>query len=515
MTMTASSETPGRAHRALRSLGVLLAAGCLLCGGACRSTSLNVTEDLELQQGLRARGLDPASVTVPWRLSAEMRLWVHHAVPDNLGNEERLQRLLSALLGSDGLALVYKAGTTATAQEVFASHQANCLAFTSIFVGMAREVGVPVFYLDVGDIEKFERDGNLVVESGHITAGYGSGTQLRILEFTPIATPSYRQIHRISDQTAVALYYSNRGAELLRGGSDGEALGWLQKAVALDPELARGWINYGVALRRTGNAAGAEAAYRKALEDDPSSVAAYQNLAALLFVGGRAREAGELMALSGKLDSRNPFNYLALGDVSLGQGRIDEARHFYRKAQHLEGAAADADAALGQLALATGDRREARRWLHKAVSRDSANDRVQRLAAQLGEKIPRPAPVAHQQSGPRERQQPAKPESGPGTPGIPGTTARATAAPEAAVPQRAAPSDADRRAVKELSPLADPLRPAGASTPAAERANPPAAAPPAPAAPAAPATPAAPTAPPAVLAPDPRPPVPPPSGAAA
>ena len=66
----------------------------------------------------------------------------------------------------------------------------------------------------------------------------------------------------------------------------------------------------------------------------------------------------------------------------------------------------------------TRPRREARRWLHKAVSRDSANDRVQRLAAQLGEKIPRPAPVARKQSASRDREAPAKPESGPGTAAI-------------------------------------------------------------------------------------------------
>jgi tetratricopeptide (TPR) repeat protein len=506
MTMTASSETRRRDRRFLGVLGFLLAAGCLLCAGACRSTSLNVAEDLELQQGLRARGIDPASVTVPWRLNAEMRQWVHHAVPDNLGNDERLQRLLSALLGSDGLALVYKAGTTATAQEVFATHQANCLAFTSIFVGMAREVGVPVFYLEVGDFEKFERAGNLVVESDHVTAGYGSGSQLRILEFTPIAKPNYHLLHRIADKTAIALYYSNRGAELLRGGDDAAALVWLQKAVVLDPELARAWINYGVAMRRTGDAAGAEAAYRKALEDDPAAVAAYQNLAALLFVAGRAREASELMALSSKLDSRNPFNYLALGDVSLGQGRIEEARGFYRKAQRLEGAAADADAALGQLALAAGDRREARRWLHKAVSRDSANDRVQRLAAQLGEKIPRPAPVAHQQPGSRERQAPAKPESGPGT-------ATLAMPPAATPPPRAAAAGASRPAAAPASPLADPLRPAGVQGNAADRPAP--APPPAPAAPAAPPeTPETPETP-EIIGPDARPPVPPPSGAAA
>jgi len=486
MTMTLT-------YRCLRCLAVLLAGGCLLAGGACRSTSLNVAEEFELQRGLRAHGLDPASITVPWRLSAEMRQWVHHAVPDNLGNEERLKRLLSALLGSDGLALVYKAGTTGTAQEVFASHQANCLAFTGIFVGMAREVGVPVFYLEVGDIEKFEREGNLVVASDHVTAGYGSGSQLRILEFTPIATPSYRQLHRIADETAIALYYSNRGAELLRSGSDRESLGWLQKAVALDPELARAWINYGVALRRTGNPAGAEAAYRKALEDDPASVAAYQNLAALLFVAGRGREAGELMALSGKLDSRNPFNYLSLGDVSLGEGRVEEARRFYRKAQRLAGAAADADAALGQVALATGDRREARRWLHKAASRDSGNDRVQRLAAQLGEKIARPAPVARQQPGPRDRQPPAAPESGPGKAAIAtGATATGAAAPGAAAPGAGAAGAAATGAAATGAaapgaaapvPLVEPLRPAGVPGTAAGPAPPPAAPPPPPAPP--------------------------------
>ncbi|MBV8199744.1 MAG: hypothetical protein JOZ15_03880, partial [Acidobacteria bacterium] len=208
MTVTASIR---------RVVAAICAAACLAGGAAaCRSASPRASEEVELRRELRARGLDPAAVIVPWQLSSEMRQWVHRQVPDNLAAEDRLQRLLSALLGSEGLALEYQAGTTGTAQEVFASHRANCLGFTSIFVGMARELGVDVFYLDVGDLEKFEREGNLVVESGHITAGYGMASMLRILEFTPVAKPNYRQIRRVSDRTAIALYYSNRGAELLR-----------------------------------------------------------------------------------------------------------------------------------------------------------------------------------------------------------------------------------------------------------------------------------------------------------
>jgi Flp pilus assembly protein TadD len=464
-----------------RVVASVCAAGCLLGGGACRSASPRVSEDAELRHELRTRGLDPGSVVIPWQLNSEMRQWVHKEVPDNLALEDRLQRVLSALLRKEGLALVYQAGTTGTAQEVFASHRANCLGFTSIFVGMARELGVDVFYLDIGDVEKFEREGNLVVESGHITAGYGVASMLRILEFTPVANPNYRQLHRVSDRTAIALYYSNRGAELLRSGNERAALDWLRKAIVLDPELARGLINYGVALRRTGDLAGAEATYRKALEVDPGAVAAYQNLAALLYAGGRRSEADELMALSSKLDNRNPFNFLALGDVALGHGRTEEARGFYRKAQHLEGAEAEAEAALGQLALTTGDRRGARRWLHKAADRDSDNDRVRRLAAQLGEplrpKTPRPAarPGVAKSPAPSSAASapPANPAESPPANSAASPGARPAPSPAAASPAPTSPA-ATPVTSPAASPKASPLAPAGPpAAPVAPAAPPP------------------------------------------
>jgi Flp pilus assembly protein TadD len=463
--------TPSR----LRLLAALCAAGCLLGGAACRTTSSRASEEFELRRELREHGLDPGAVTIPWQVTSEMRQWVHREVPDNLAVEDRLQRLLSALLGKEGLALVYQAGTTGTAPEVFASHRANCLGFTSIFVGMARELGVEVFYLDVGDVEKFEREGNLVVESGHITAGYGAASLLRILEFTPIATPNYRLLRRISDRTAIALYYSNRGAELLRSGDEHGALVWLRQAIVLDPELARARINYGVGLRRTGDLAGAEAAYRKALEADPGAVAAYQNLAALLYAAGRRSEADELMTLSSKLDNRNPFNFLALGDVALGHGRTEEARRFYRKAQRLEGAEAESAAALGQLALSTGDRREARRWLRKAAGRDTENDRVRRLAAQLGEKLTPLAPKASPQPAakPGAAKSPGASSAASSPPGAPANPAVSPPVSSAASPRARPPgAPAAAPAIPPVAgPVASPLAPA--ATPVAPVAPPP------------------------------------------
>lgn len=370
------------------SLSLLALSVCVLAAGVwiggCAS-ALKPISHPELAREVRARGLDPAEVVVPFAVTDEMRAWVHKTVPDNEGMERKLELLLLGLVTDEGLELEYEAGYTGTAREVFETRRANCLAFTSLFVGLAREVGVPVFYLDVEDIEKFEKEGDLVVVSGHVSAGYGLARDLRVLDFAADAQPrgTYRRVHRISDMTALSLYHSNRGAELLRAGKEKEALVWLRKAVALDPEFARPYINLGVALRRSGDNEGAEKAYRKALELDPEAVSAYQNLASLLRGDGRRQEAEELLALAGKVGSRNPFSYLALGDLSFSQRRYEEARRFYRRALRLYRDSAEPYAAMGLVSYATGDTGDAQRWLKKALAIDQENSRVKHLSSRL------------------------------------------------------------------------------------------------------------------------------------
>ncbi|HEX7184897.1 MAG TPA: tetratricopeptide repeat protein [Thermoanaerobaculia bacterium] len=361
-------------RRSVLFLGIALVAltGCATSGPGSS----------DVARALRARGLDPSSVVIPYEISEEMREWVHRAVPAEVQTEKRLDRLLNAIVGPS-LGIQYEARYTGTAQEVFKKRKANCLAFTSLFVGLAREIGLPVLYLDVDDIEKFEKEGDLVVVSGHVSAGYDSGAAMRILDFSAAPPAEYRKVSPMSDLTAIALFHSNRGAELLRAGKNREALDWLRKAVAIDPELGRAWINYGVALRRAGDTAEAEAAYRRALEADPAALSAYQNLAALLRLRGQEKEAEDLLAISSRLGSRNPFLYISLGDLSFVHGRTEEARRFYRKAMRLVGKSAEPYAAMGLLSLSKGDTGDARKWLRKATAIDRENRRVKQLAGKL------------------------------------------------------------------------------------------------------------------------------------
>lgn len=373
-----SAPTPLRAKLTLLALCVALgSAGCSSTGSLRRELTTVIRDQIH------ERGLDPDQVELPYSLTPEMQQWVRERADLGAGPEQRLEQLLEKLLLRDGIALRYESGHTGSAREVWETSRANCLAFTHLFVGMAREVDLPVYYLRVSDLQSFEKDGDLVIASEHITAAYGPPSQRRVLDFSDRPVTPYHVVQPISDLTAVALYYSNRGAERIREGRTAEALATLEIAVKLAPELSDAWVNYGVALRRSSRMSEAEAAYRRALELDAGQISAYQNLAALLEMQGRAAEAKDLLAVTDRGANRNPFSYLALGDLSMRQGRFEEAERFYRRALRLDPAQAEAPAALGICALSTGKTREARGWLKKAEKLDPDNARVSDLAQRL------------------------------------------------------------------------------------------------------------------------------------
>lgn len=344
---------------------------CALLAG-CASSRVAAGKERELAASLRQRGLDPAQIIVPFALTDEMKAWAHANVPTGRSADDRLKALLQALIAKAGLQLEYESDRTATAAEVFGDHKANCLAFANLFLGMARELGLAVYFVEVRDLQNFIREGDLVIVSGHVTAGFGPPEQRTLLDFTLGQTASYRQISPISDLRAIAMYYSNRGARMLRDNDVDSARRWLETAVAIDPELAGGWVNLGVARRRTGDEAGAEAAYRKALEADPTMLSAYQNLAVLLRRQGKEAEAVELLALTDRKDNRNPFNYLDLGDLALRHDRLAEAERFYRKALRLSRDDPEPYAAMGLLALRGGRAEDAQRWLQRARKQSGA-----------------------------------------------------------------------------------------------------------------------------------------------
>ncbi len=351
-------------------------------GTACASAPPQVAE-IPLDQRVWQRGVSPETVLIPFQLDDEMSRWAHRAAPAELPPSERLESLAMALLSDGEMTLEYSWGFTGTARQVFETRQANCLAFTNLFLAMAREVGVPVYFLAV-ETETFRRQGEFVVISDHIAVGHGPGPEIQMYDFSQRQSDELRRVRRIDDLTALAMFHSNRGAEALQREHWKDALDSLRLAVRLQPELASGWVNLGVARRRVGDYDGAEVAYRRALEIDPMVYASYQNLASLLRFQGRDEEAQQFADALQRTPNRNPFTYISLGDISLRSGRFAEARRFYKRAVNLNREQAESYAALGQLALMRGDLDTARRMLRKARRLDDDNARTLRLASMIG-----------------------------------------------------------------------------------------------------------------------------------
>ncbi len=355
---------------------------------ACASSGAESSRGLEFRQkrltkAIRSVGFEPEELVLPFEVDDEMVAWAKDVVPRSGTPKFRLEHLLFSLVEGRNRKVEYASGFTPTAQEAFRSGKANCLAFTHLFVGLARELGLDAYYLDVINAETYARANDLIVLSGHVTAGFGVSSNPLILKYNVGDDTDYRWVRKVKDLRALAMYYSNRGAEFLAQGKPPEALGWLRTAVTLDGSLAQAWVNYGVALRRVGEQESAEEAYRKALLEDPRALSAYQNLAALMRLEGRAAEARDLDLLAERQGSRNPYNYINLGDLSLRQGDVEEARRFYQKALNLHGDLAAPAASLGLLAYRVDQVREARRWLEKARKRDPENPRVLRLTRLL------------------------------------------------------------------------------------------------------------------------------------
>jgi Flp pilus assembly protein TadD len=319
-----------------------------------------------------------------------MAAWLRERVPVSLPSDARFERLLDAIQGPGGLELTYDPEATLSAAEVFATRRFNCLAFAHLLVALGREVGLDLYYLEASGVERYRRDGDLVVLSAHVTVGWDEGPHRRVVEmvYGPRFDPYSGR--KVSDQHALALHHVNLGAFLLRDGELAGALSHLVTAARLAPGRATPWLDLGVALRRRGQLDAAEAAYRRAIAVEPEATGPYDNLYALLRMRGRDDAASELLEVLERGGKRNPWLLLSLGDTSLAAGDRAGALRFYRRARNTAPQEAAPAAALAAWHLAQGDERRARRWWRRAMECDPTEPRLEPVARRLGETLPPP-----------------------------------------------------------------------------------------------------------------------------
>ena len=276
-------------HRSL--LGALVA---LLVAG-CAPAHQRIYGPSELRRELMRRAPDVPEVArlVPFEIPPEVAARAVEAVLLSTTDSDKVSALVRAMFDPFVFGLRYAEVETVGAAQALQRRSGNCLDLASVFIGLARAVGLRAEYMDASFRVHDTKDvpGGMALRSGHVTAEVDVGSERMGLDFARLG-PVLR--YRLMDDVeAVAHFHNNRGWDhidrALAAGAPvdwGAALSEFEAAVAVEPGFAAGWNNAGLAAARLGRRDEAADRYRRAAELAPELAAPRVNLAALLLQRG-------------------------------------------------------------------------------------------------------------------------------------------------------------------------------------------------------------------------------------
>ncbi|HDS1828797.1 TPA: UDP-N-acetylglucosamine-peptide N-acetylglucosaminyltransferase [Stenotrophomonas maltophilia] len=251
--------------------------------------------------------------------------------------EQRLQALVEMIFDRHGLDLQYDADATLTVSEIWQQRRANCLAFTLMFVALAREAGIQARVQEVGQVVSWYQDQaqGLVYSVGHVNAGVGFAGRFATVDLDRNVLYDRRGPLPISQARALAHFYNNRGAERMASGDLVGARTFFNAALAQDNSFAATWNNLGVLENRTGDTAAARRALETALRLDGRQDAALTNASALYRKLGMVVQAQALEQRLQSVQREDPFAQYMLGAEAERAGQLDQAIRYYRQAVRL------------------------------------------------------------------------------------------------------------------------------------------------------------------------------------
>ncbi len=337
------------AHRtAGRSMLFVVAFAALATGVGCASGGANTRvaytpESFIVAARAQAPDIDPAELVVPFLVTPEMVERALDITSGSMTDFEKADRLMKSITDEDGFGLTYDSVATSTPAVTLEQGYGNCLALTSIFIGLAREIGLSAYYVDASDrVNELRREETVIVDSGHIAGGVRTERGYTLIDYDGHVS-RYRTFKIIDDITALAHYYNNLGFELIYDSqAPDDKVPWerilhnFQLATSVRPSFAQAHNNLGVAYTRLGDLEAAESAYRRAIVADSRSDAAYHNLGNLKMRQDELPAALESYDRALDLRRRNPYLHFHRGLAQYRLGDFEAAEKSFKRSISLE-----------------------------------------------------------------------------------------------------------------------------------------------------------------------------------
>ncbi|WP_444888078.1 tetratricopeptide repeat protein [Microbulbifer sp. JMSA008] len=316
----------------------LLLLSLLLFLSACARLPSGHIQPIDLENALSGEALLGRAVSMEelpqedlLGLDSDIRAYLKELAP-NASPQSRLAALIRAFELRD-FTVEYDESATLTAMETYRLARGNCLAFTLMMVAMARELGAEASFnqVEVPPVWSHDEAETFVVYR-HVNMVSESSRGRRVVDFNlAVYDPAYDQ-HILDDTTAFALFYSNRGVELMREGEREQAFLYLRKALELRPQRSDLWANLGAMYSHYGFLTEAQHSYQQALHLESSNLVAISNLERLYRYNGQQALADEYAKRARYHRERNPYYLFYQAREAYEQGDFKRAEHRLRKA---------------------------------------------------------------------------------------------------------------------------------------------------------------------------------------
>ncbi|KOE98659.1 tetratricopeptide repeat protein [Stenotrophomonas geniculata] len=304
-------------------------------------------------------------------IPADLRAMLQkQVIQRSYSRDQRLQALVEMIFDQHGLDLQYDANATYTVSDIWQHRRANCLAFTLLFVTLAREAGIQARVQEVGQVVSWyqdqDQDAGVVYSVGHVNAGVDVGGRFGTVDLDRNVLYDRRGPVPVSRARALAHFYNNRGAERLADGDFGGARAFFDASVAQDSGFAPVWNNLGVLDHREGNNEAARQALDRSLQLDGRQDAALTNASALFRSLGLTAQAQSLERRLKSVQREDPFAQYMFGAKAERAGQLDQAIRYYRQAVRLYDTAHQFHFGLARVYFLAGQLKRADRELLRA-----------------------------------------------------------------------------------------------------------------------------------------------------
>lgn len=325
--------------------GVFLIALAAFCGG-CATTERadRVRYAPELIDGRAVFGQAVAAAPAQSVLSVTpaMRDFINNDIGNSAFPHQRFRRLMQKLEGQDFFVNPYDQSATFSAAQTFTSKRGNCVAYTNLFIALAREASLDARYQKVHVPPKWELSSGLLLRVNHINvhvAGVrlpGAGSDELSVDFNSVVPAEGVATEIISDAHAESMFYANLSIDHLHEGDHEQAFAYLKRAVLTAPDNPDVWTNLGALYSILDHDAYAEQAYRVARSIDGKDPAAMAGLAKALRNQGREAEAEIFTAMVSRYQSANPYYHFAKAEQAFSVGAYDTALESINRAIKLK-----------------------------------------------------------------------------------------------------------------------------------------------------------------------------------